>query len=59
MTFLSFSHPYGNPNISTFFLLQKWANNKEICGWWLVRDKLEQDLAALNRVEMLCWDAWA
>lgn len=32
--------------------------NKEIRGWWLVRDKLLQDLAALNRVEMLCWDAW-
>jgi hypothetical protein len=32
--------------------------DKEIRGWWLVRDKLVQDLAALNRVEMLCWDAW-
>ncbi|BCL82988.1 transglutaminase domain-containing protein [Ktedonobacteria bacterium brp13] len=31
---------------------------KEIRGWWLVRDKVVQDLAALNRVEMLCWDAW-
>ncbi|GCE29102.1 hypothetical protein KDA_45860 [Dictyobacter alpinus] len=31
---------------------------KEIRGWWLVRDKLVQDLAALNRAEMLCWDAW-
>lgn len=31
---------------------------KEIRGWWLVRDKVMQDLAALNRVEMLCWDAW-
>lgn len=27
-------------------------------GWWLIRDKLVQDLAALNKVEMLCWDAW-
>jgi hypothetical protein len=32
--------------------------DKEIRGWWLVRDKVVQDLAALNRVEMLCWDAW-
>ncbi len=31
---------------------------KEIRGWWLIRDKLVQDLAALNRVEMLVWDAW-
>ncbi len=31
---------------------------KEIRGWWLIRDKVLQDLAALNRVEMLCWDAW-
>ncbi|GCE23770.1 transglutaminase-like domain-containing protein [Dictyobacter kobayashii] len=31
---------------------------REIRGWWLIRDKAIQDLAALNRVEMLCWDAW-
>ena len=32
--------------------------NQEIRGWWLVRDKVLQDLAALNKSEMLCWDAW-
>ena len=30
----------------------------QIRGWTLIRDKLVQDLAALNKVEMLCWDAW-
>ncbi len=32
--------------------------DKEIRGWWFLRDKLVQDLAALNKAEMLCWDAW-
>jgi hypothetical protein len=27
-------------------------------GWWFIRDKLVQDLAALNKRELLLWDYW-
>jgi hypothetical protein len=27
-------------------------------GWWFIRDKLVQDLAALNKQELLLWDYW-
>lgn len=27
-------------------------------GWWFMRDKLVQDLAALNKRELLLWDYW-
>jgi hypothetical protein len=28
-------------------------------GWWFIRGRMLQDLAALNKHEMLCWDAWS
>jgi len=28
-------------------------------GWSFIRTRLLEDLAALNKVEMLCWDTWA
>ncbi len=28
-------------------------------GWWFIRGRLLQDLAALNKREMLCWDEWS
>ena len=27
-------------------------------GEWFIQDSLVQDLAALNKVELLCWDGW-
>jgi len=27
-------------------------------GWWFIRDKSAQDLAALNKQELLLWDYW-
>lgn len=27
-------------------------------GWWFIRCSLISDLAALNKMEMLCWDGW-
>ncbi len=27
-------------------------------GWWFIRCSLVSDLAALNKMEMLCWDGW-
>ncbi len=32
--------------------------NKQIGGWWYIRNKLIQDLAALNKMELLPWDSW-
>ena len=29
----------------------------EVCGWWFIRQRLQLDVAALNRVELLCWDS--
>jgi hypothetical protein len=31
----------------------------EVSGWWFIRGRLQLDLAALNKQEMLCWDQWA
>lgn len=28
-------------------------------GWAFIRSRMMQDLAALNKTEMLCWDEWA
>ncbi len=28
----------------------------DVRGWWFVRERLQLDLAALNKVELLCWD---
>lgn len=30
----------------------------KICGLWYVRNKLMQDLAAINKNELLLWDCW-
>lgn len=29
-----------------------------VSGWWFIRNKLIQDLAALNKMELLPWDCW-
>jgi hypothetical protein len=34
-----------------FGILDMW-------GWWFIRDNLLRDLASLNKVELLPWDAW-
>ncbi len=31
---------------------------KRVAGWWYIRNKLIQDLAALNKMELLSWDCW-
>jgi len=31
---------------------------KRMSGWWFIRNKLLQDIAALNKIEMLQWDCW-
>ena len=41
-----------HPNLAMRF----FGGNKK--GLWYVRDRLIQDLAALNKVEMLLWDCW-
>jgi len=28
-------------------------------GWWFIAGNLVKDIASLNKVEMLQWDAWA
>lgn len=28
-------------------------------GWWFIQGRMLLDLAALNRLEMLCWDEWS
>jgi hypothetical protein len=28
-------------------------------GWAFIRSRMMQDLAALNKTEMLCWEEWA
>lgn len=30
----------------------------EAKGWWFIRSKVIQDLAALNKMELLLWDTW-
>lgn len=32
--------------------------NRRVSGWWYIRNKVLQDLAALNKSEPLLWDAW-
>lgn len=44
-----------NPQQADLFCGGDRVKNK---GMWYVRDRLIQDLAALNRVEMQLWDAW-
>lgn len=34
------------------------GNKHKITGWWYIRNKLIQDFAALNKMEMLLWDCW-
>ncbi|MEM7128739.1 MAG: transglutaminase-like domain-containing protein [Chloroflexota bacterium] len=29
----------------------------EVRGWWMVRERLQLDVAALNKIELLCWDS--
>lgn len=31
---------------------------KRLTGWWYIRNKLIQDIAALNKKELLIWDCW-
>ncbi len=33
--------------------------NGPISGWEFIRSRMMQDLAALNKTEMLCWEEWA
>jgi hypothetical protein len=28
----------------------------QVRGWWFVRERLQLDVAALNKIELLCWD---
>jgi len=39
---------------------EKFGTNaaREIRGWWYLRNKLIQDFAALNKMELLLWDCW-
>lgn len=30
----------------------------DVAGWFFVRGRLQLDMAALNKQEMLCWDEW-
>lgn len=32
------------------------SNVPDVRGWWFVRERLQLDVAALNKVELLCWD---
>lgn len=32
---------------------------KDVRGWWFVRERLQLDVAALNKIELLCWDGIA
>lgn len=34
-------------------------NAQEVRGWWFIRERLQLDVAALNKVELLCWDGIA
>jgi len=33
-------------------------NELEVRGWWFMRERLQLDIAALNKIELLCWDGW-
>lgn len=37
---------------------QRFGDDHHNVGLWYVRDRLLQELAALNKVEMLIWDCW-
>jgi hypothetical protein len=30
-----------------------------VSGWWFIQGRMLLDLAALNKLEMLCWDEWS
>lgn len=30
----------------------------DVCGRWFIIGRMQQDMAALNKQEMLCWDQW-
>jgi len=32
-------------------------NEQAVRGWWFIREQLQLDVAALNKVELLCWDS--
>lgn len=34
-------------------------NELEVRGWWFIRERLQLDVAALNKIELLCWDGIA
>lgn len=34
-------------------------DEQEVRGWWFIRQRLQLDVAALNKIELLCWDSWA
>jgi len=31
-------------------------DEETVRGWWFIRERLQQDISALNQVELLCWD---
>jgi hypothetical protein len=31
-------------------------DEKDVRGWWFIRQRLQLDVAALNKIELLCWD---
>lgn len=31
-------------------------DENEVRGWWFIRQRLQLDVAALNKIELLCWD---
>jgi hypothetical protein len=33
-------------------------NVPDVSGWWFIQGRMQQDIAALNKQEMLCWDQW-
>ena len=30
----------------------------QVSGWWFIRERLQLDIAALNNIELLCWDGY-
>lgn len=34
------------------------ADEVNVRGWWFLRQRLQLDVAALNKIELLCWDGW-
>lgn len=31
----------------------------DVKGWWFIHHRMHLDIAALNKVELLCWDSWS